>query len=57
MPGEDFYVSKVTDLNRMASHGTMVTPAVVIDGQLKLSGKVPSVEQAKGWLSVLKKAE
>ncbi len=55
--GEDFYVSKVQDLNRIASWGVMVTPAVIIDGVLKMSGRVPSVDKAKEWLSALKKAE
>ena len=55
--GEDFYVSKVQDLNRIASWGVMVTPAVIIDGVLKMSGGVPSVDRAKEWLSALKKAE
>lgn len=55
--GEDFYVSKVQDLNRIASWGVMVTPAVIIDGVLKMSGRVPSVDKAREWLSALKKAE
>lgn len=56
-PGGDFYVSKVEDLNRIASWGVMVTPAVIIDGVLKMSGRVPSVDKAREWLSALKKAE
>jgi len=55
--GEDFYVSRVHDLNQIAARGVMVTPTVIIDGQLKLSGKMPSKDKAKEWLSVLKKAE
>jgi len=55
--GEDFYVSKVQDLNQIASRGVMATPAVIVDGALKISGKVPSVDKAKEWLSVLKRAE
>jgi len=55
--GEDFYVSKVQDLNQIASRGVMATPAVIVDGVLKISGKVPSVDKAKEWLSVLKRAE
>lgn len=54
---EDFYVSKVQDLNRIASWGVMVTPAVIIDGVLKMSGKIPSADQAKAWLSPLRKVE
>jgi small redox-active disulfide protein 2 len=53
--GEDFYVSKVEDIGRIAARGVVVTPTVIIDGQVKMSGKVPSINQAKEWLSVPKK--
>jgi len=56
-PGEDFYVSKVTDLSRIGSYGVISTPAVIIDGVVKMSGKIPSADQAREWLSGLKTAE
>jgi len=40
-------IEKVTDLARIMAFGVMVTPALVIDGQVKTSGKVPSVEDIK----------
>jgi small redox-active disulfide protein 2 len=55
--GEDLYVSKVTDLNRIGSHGAIVTPAVIIDGVLRMSGKVPSRDQAKDWFSALEETQ
>jgi hypothetical protein len=29
----------------------MITPAVVVDGDVKIAGKVPTVEKVKEWLS------
>lgn len=40
-------VEKVTDLNEILACGVMVTPALVIDGQVKVTGKVPSPEDIK----------
>jgi small redox-active disulfide protein 2 len=40
-------VEKVTDLNDILAFGVMVTPALVIDGQVKTAGKVPSTEEIK----------
>lgn len=44
-------VSKVTDMMEIAAFGVFGTPAVVIDGQVKLVGKVPSKDLVKGWLA------
>lgn len=33
------------DLREIAKRGIMFTPAVVIDGQVRISGKVPSVDE------------
>ena len=43
-------VEKVTDINQMMSFGVMVTPALVIDGEVKSSGKVLSPEDIKQLL-------
>lgn len=44
-------VEKVTDIQKIMSYGVMITPALVIDGQVKVSGKVPSVDDLKRMLS------
>jgi small redox-active disulfide protein 2 len=36
---------KVEDMDAIMEHGIMVTPALAIDGDVKLMGKVPSVEE------------
>ncbi|MCD6249148.1 MAG: TM0996/MTH895 family glutaredoxin-like protein [candidate division Zixibacteria bacterium] len=44
-------VQKVTDLMQISSYGVMMTPALVIDGQIVVSGKVPSVDEIKALLA------
>ncbi len=43
-------VEKVTDLMEIARYGVFATPAVVKDGVVKCSGKVPKLEDVKSWL-------
>jgi small redox-active disulfide protein 2 len=45
--GVQYELEKVTDLQRIMSFGVMMTPALVVDGQVKVSGKVPSVDELK----------
>ena len=40
--GIDYQLDKVTDLNEIMGFGVMTTPALVIDGQVKVTGKVPA---------------
>ncbi len=46
----DCELEKVTRINDIMSFGVMVTPALVIDGQVKVVGKVPSVEEIEKML-------
>ena len=48
--GIDAEIEKVTDLNEIMKFGVMLTPALVVDGEVKVTGKVPVVEEIKGWL-------
>lgn len=48
--GIEAEVVKVTDINQIASAGVMLTPALAIDGEVKVSQKVASVEEIEGWL-------
>jgi small redox-active disulfide protein 2 len=43
-------VEKVTDLNKIMDYGVMMTPGLVVDGQVKSVGKVLSVEEIKKLL-------
>jgi len=44
-------IVKVEDLNEIASRGVMITPALSIDGEVKVAGRIPTVEEIKGWLT------
>ena len=43
-------VEKVTDTMKIASYGVFGTPAVVVDGEVKSVGKIPSKEEVKAWI-------
>jgi len=43
-------VEKVTDMMKIAGYGVFGTPAVVVNGEVKSMGKVPSKEEVKSWL-------
>ncbi|MBN2014028.1 MAG: TM0996/MTH895 family glutaredoxin-like protein [Candidatus Altiarchaeota archaeon] len=43
-------IEHVRDLNKIVEYGVMSTPALVIDGEVMASGRIPSVEEIKGWL-------
>ena len=43
--GIECEIEKVTDINEIMSFGVMMTPALVIDAQVKISGKVPNPEE------------
>jgi len=44
-------VEKVTDIRKIAEYGVFGTPAVVVDGDVKCVGKVPSKQDVKKWIS------
>jgi len=43
----DAKLEKITDINVIAGYGIMRTPAVVVDGVVKVSGRVPKLEEIK----------
>jgi small redox-active disulfide protein 2 len=49
--GLDYEIEKVTDIAAIMGYGVMSTPALVVDGKVRLSGRVPSAEQVKEFLS------
>lgn len=49
--GQSAEVVKIEDIPSIMKYGVMSTPALVIDGQVKFSGKVASVAEIKGMLS------
>ena len=49
--GVDYHLEKVTDISKIMAFGVMLTPALAVDGQVKVVGKVPSVEELKALLA------
>lgn len=49
--GIDYELEKVSDINAILAAGVMVTPALMIDGVVKSSGKLVSEEEIKGLLA------
>lgn len=49
--GADASVEKVTDMMQIASYGVFGTPSVIVDGEVKSTGKVPKKEDIKAWIS------
>ena len=47
----EYEIEKVTDINEIMKFGVMVTPALVIDGQVQVTGKVADVGAIKEMLS------
>ena len=44
-------IEKVTDIQQITGYGVMMTPALVVDGQVKATGKVPSLDDLKKMLA------
>jgi small redox-active disulfide protein 2 len=44
-------VVKVEDIETIMKYGVMITPAVVIDGDVKIVGKVPDEKEIKKWIT------
>ncbi len=48
--GIDAVVEYITDIEKIAGYGIFSTPGVVIDGEVKSAGKIPSKAEVKRWL-------
>lgn len=50
--GTDASITKVDDIMEIMSYGVVVTPALVIDGNVVVKGRVPSREEIKKLISI-----
>ncbi|MFR1243084.1 MAG: thioredoxin family protein [Butyricimonas faecihominis] len=48
----DATLSKVEDIVELLNYGIMTTPAIVVDGEVKLKGHVPTESEIKKILSI-----
>jgi small redox-active disulfide protein 2 len=49
--GLDYTLEKVTDVNDIIAFGIMTTPALVVDGEIKVAGRVPTADAIKQLLA------
>jgi small redox-active disulfide protein 2 len=45
--GLEYEVEKVTNINDIMAFGVMITPALAVNGEVKIAGKIPSMEEMK----------
>ncbi|MBW7990430.1 MAG: thioredoxin family protein [Planctomycetes bacterium] len=48
--GIEYDIEKVTNINEIMGFGVMMTPALAVDGEVKVVGKVLSPDEIKGML-------
>ncbi|MHC4563558.1 MAG: thioredoxin family protein [Planctomycetota bacterium] len=48
--GIEYEIEKVTDLNEIMTFGVMMTPALAVDGAVKVVGKVPDPDAIRAML-------
>lgn len=48
--GIEAEVVKVKDIKTISNYGVLITPALVVDGVVKVAGKVPDVKEIKEWI-------
>lgn len=49
--GISYEIEKISDIKQIMTFGVMTTPALVIDGSVKIAGKVPSLQEIKKLLA------
>ena len=49
--GLEYTLEKVTDINDIIAYGIVATPALVVDGEVKVAGRVPTPDAIKPFLA------
>ncbi len=47
----DCQIDKIEDIQKIMAYGVVMTPALVVDGKVAITGKVPSVDELKKLIS------
>jgi len=45
--GLECHIEKVEDIQQIMAYGVIMTPAMIVDGQVKVTGRVPSLDDIK----------
>jgi small redox-active disulfide protein 2 len=48
--GVDADIIKITDLNEILEYDIMMTPGLVVDGEIVCSGRLPKKDEIRNWL-------
>jgi small redox-active disulfide protein 2 len=48
--GLEYEIEKVTDINDIMEYGIMMTPGLVVNGEVKVAGRLPGLEEIKKML-------
>lgn len=48
--GIEYQIEKVEDIKQIIAFGVMMTPALVVNGEVKVSGRVPNIEEIKKYI-------
>lgn len=46
----EYTIEKITEIDKIMDFGVMITPALVVDGNIKILGSVPKLEDLKKLL-------
>ena len=49
--GLEYEIEKITEINEVMKFGVMMTPGLAVDGDVKVAGKVPTVDEVKKMLA------
>ncbi|MEQ8213695.1 MAG: thioredoxin family protein, partial [Smithellaceae bacterium] len=49
--GIEALITNVQDIKKIMEYGVMITPALVVDGEVKMAGKSPTKDEIKKWLA------
>lgn len=49
--GLDCQIDKIEDIQKIMAYGVVMTPALVVDGKVAVTGKVPSIDELKKLIS------
>jgi len=47
---KDVKVEHIYDIGKVIEMGAAMTPAIAFDDEIKAQGRIPEVEEIKGWL-------
>lgn len=49
--GIEYQIEKVSEVHEIMKFGVMMTPALAVDGDVKVAGKVPGVDEVKKMIA------